>query len=178
MEVHLAFQLFDRHPSQIITHKTNVTKHDLKPKLVGGNQLSTYKYCWGVRMGLKPRITGLQVWHTDHSTTVKRYSYLTTSSWHFSMKGECNLTSYNFFSRMWLRRRSYPLGEDKLDRDPPLVRSPSVDREGDDKSDRGDRGRSLSRWLSRLCSPGIVSRCFMSIIISLARNKSIRFVML
>ena len=61
------------------------------------NQLSTYKYCWGVRMGLKPRITGLKVWHTDHSTTMKRYSYLTTSSWHFSMKGECNLTSYNFF---------------------------------------------------------------------------------
>ena len=37
-------------------------------------------------------------------------------------------------------------GKDELERDPPLLRTPSVDREGGGKGDReGDRGRSFSR---------------------------------
>ena len=38
------------------------------------------------------------------------------------------------------------VGKDELERDSPLLRTPSVDREGGGKGDReGDRGQSLSR---------------------------------
>ena len=59
--------------------------------------------------------------------------------------------------RTWLRGRWYPWGKDELERDSPLLRTPSVDREGDGKGDReGDRERSLSRWLWQLCWPRLL----------------------